>query len=777
LNAFPVFRPRARVFGRDADVERVRERLIHGDRRVLTLVGAGGVGKTTLAYEVARAAESAFPDGVRVVDLTRVTSPDDVAITWVHALGISDRGRDPRDLLGEVLAPRQLLVVVDNCEHVIAGVAALVDALMDVCPDLRVLATSRAPLKVRGESVQPVSPVALPSPGEIDGTRLPMLAAVPSIALFEERATAAAPSFRLTEENAAAVVDICRRVDGLPLAIELAAALSSTLSPAEIAAHLARDGGLRSLQGGASDRHRTLEATLDWSHDLLDPPTQALFRRLAVFIAGWTLEGAENVCTLGEEASTVLPRLTQLVEHSLVLREETAGRSRYRMLAPVAAYAGARLDASGERGAVTLAHALYLVKHTTSPTPVGQTDRGWLDRITAEYDDTRAAFRTAQLTGPAPVAMGFLVNLLGFWRIRGFLREGLVELDRVLATLGTTPSPPRAIFLTVKVDFLTTSGRPDLAIELSHEAEAAGAATGDALIRRTAIALRAIALREVGDLDASRAAFDEAAVMLTADYSDLADAFWSAGVGTLELRRDNLDQAKRHLDRAVESFGKAPSWFLGRVRIDLATVARRQGDRAAAREHLREGLAWLQAHQATAEALVGIEEAAVLALDDRDPTRAATLLAAATALRDATAITPSTAVRHVRDTAVDQARDAMDARRFRAAWARGRGMSLGDVVAFLELADGAMNGATRRRVPHGPDLTPRERDIAALVAEGLTNPQIAERLVISTGTARIHVERILGKLGLTSRVQIATWYLSAGATPNGHAVPSAVGVG
>ena len=775
MNAHAIPSARTRVFGRDVEIEAVRDRLIHGDRRVLTLVGAGGIGKTTLAYEVARAAKSAFPDGVLVVDLTRLTSADDVATAWVDAMGITDHGRDPRVLLEEVLAPRQLLVVVDNCEHVIAGVAGLVDALLDVCPDLRVLATSRAPLKVRGESVQPVAPVGLPSTEAVDGTRLGLLAAVPSVALFEDRARAAAPSFRLTAGNAGAVVDICRRVDGLPLAIELAAALASTLSPAEIDARLARDGGLRNLEGGASDRHRTLEATLDWSHDLLDPPTQALFRRLSIFVAGWTLDGADKVCALGEDVSTVLPRLTQLVEHSLVLREETSGRSRYRMLAPIAAYAAARLDASDERPAITLAHASYLVMHTTSPTPFGETDRGWLERITAEYDGTRAALRTAQAAGPAPVALALLGNLLGFWRIRGSLREGLVELDRTLAMLGTEPSRPRAIFLTAKVDFLQVSGRLEEAIELSHEAEAAGAALGDPAIGRTAIALRAIALREVGAFDASRAAFDDAAVLLAADHNDLADAFWNAGVGALELRRDDLDAARRHLERSVELFRKAPSWYLGRVWIDLATVARRQGDRSAAHEHVRAGLAWLHAHEATAEALVGIEEAAVLAIDDRDPARAATLLGAATALRDATAITPSAAVQVGRDTAIDQARGALDARRFRTAWARGRGMSLGDVVAFQTVPGGALNGGTRSRLPHGPDLTPRERDIAALVAEGLTNRQIAERLVIATGTARIHVERILGKLGLTSRVQIATWHLSAATTLNESAAPSVAG--
>ena len=747
---------RTRLIGREAALDDIRDRVLHGDRRLMTLTGAGGTGKTTLALEVARRLEAEAPDGAWFVDLSVVRDPDadEIALAWSAALGIVDQERPPRAALAHHLAARQALVVLDNCEHLAPALAGLVDTVLDRCPDVRILATSRAALRVRDESVYVVPPFAVPASdltGDAD-----RLAGVEAVQLFVERAAAVDPAFALTSATAPAVASICRRLDGIPLAIELAAAMVSVLAPLEIDERLAAAGGLAPVHDHGPERQRTMDATLDWSHDLLEPATQALFRRLAVFSGPWSLDAAEQIGSLGVEPASVLPRLGQLVDHSLVVRDGDGPRSRYRMLAPIAEYASRKLAASDELGPASIAHGRYFLQRSASPYgSVGECLPEDLDRLEAIHENCLAAIRFAERAGIVPLRLGLIRNLVMLWRVRGHLRLGMRLMEDALDVVAEG-SPERAVILGVLAEFGHVLGEYDTAEARAREAEAIFGALGDPIGVRTMIGQQGMIAAGRGDYSHAIVEFERARPLVDAHPGDLIRAYWHAGVGRFSLAQGDLAEAERHLQLARDHFGRQPSWYVGRVLASLGTIARRRGDLGMAASLFAEALDSLRAYGATVEAIACLEDTARLAMDRGEPERAATLLGAATGLRDATAAAPSVPETAQRNADIDAVRSNLAPRDFDAAWTRGLALTLGEAVAF---------GTTERRAlalrpaPRGSTLTPREREIAELVALGLTNREVAERLVIAPGTVKIHVERILGKLGRTSRVQIATWAL------------------
>jgi len=434
--------PRARdtFVGREREGREVRRLLAMTG--LLTLTGAGGSGKTRLVLEVARTLASAYPDGVWLAELAPLSDHALVPQTLARALGVRETpGRSVTETLTDHLRAKNLLLVVDNCERLVDTVANLVEALLGSCPKLRILATSREPLGVRGEAVWTVPPLSSPDAEGVPS--IEGLMSTEAVRLFVDRGRSRLSGFELTEGNAEAVGRICRRLKGIPLAIELAAPRMAALSVEQIAQRL--DESLRLLTGGGrtvEPRHQTLRATLDWSHDLLSEQERVLFGRLSVFAGGWTLEAAEKVCSdEGIERDEVLDLLSRLVEKSLMVAEQ-GDAMRYRMLEPVRQYGHERLLENGEAERVRERHAGYYLAFAereeaeeADPGVKEARSLAWLKRMETEHANLRAALNwsldeDAEAGGREELGLRLAVALYWFWHARGSMIEGRRWLER-----------------------------------------------------------------------------------------------------------------------------------------------------------------------------------------------------------------------------------------------------------------------------------------------------------------------------------------------------------
>jgi predicted ATPase/DNA-binding SARP family transcriptional activator len=665
--------PRTPLVGRREQVRAVLDALTVA--RLVTLTGPGGAGKTRLALAVAADAGEFAPDGVVWVELAGLGSADLVGEAVAAALRVPELpGRTPAEAAAEHIEGGAVLLALDNCEHLAAACAELVDTLLDRCPALRVLATSREPLAVEGETIWPVPPLSLPpavpaSPDAIAGCAAGQL--------FEQRARAVLPEFRLTPQNAPTVARVCRHVSGLPLAIELAAARVRVLSVEQIGAGLS--DVFRLLVGGARTappRQQTLRATLDWSYDLLTEPERVVFRRLSVFPGAFSLAAAERVAAVPARDADVFDVLTRLVDRSLVTVQRSGGAVRYRLLAPIRAYGRERLAAAGEDEMVGRAHLEYFaeVVEAAEPRLTGPDQARELDRLEAEGNNLRVALAFARDCGEPVAGMRLATGLWRLCVLRGHYREGREWLDWAAAVEPEGPAPLRAKALRgsgtlafLQCDYAGAIDRLEAGLALYRDLDdASGTAS-------TLQVLGSIA-REQGRYERAESLHAESRALFEAVGDRLGVARTYGYLGFAACLQEHWSSAIEQCDRALAEFrelgdGDGTAWSL----LTLGIVAQYQGDYERAGALLSEaqafsrkvgypeGVAWSlhelgllalrrgdpDAQQLLLDSLAGhrilgdqwrtasvLDDIATCVLAGGEPERAAALLGAAAGIRD-----------------------------------------------------------------------------------------------------------------------------------------------
>ncbi|HEX2281789.1 MAG TPA: tetratricopeptide repeat protein [Thermomicrobiales bacterium] len=537
--------------GREALVKEIRTRLEQPAVRLLTLTGPGGAGKTRLALQVATELVGAYADGVWFVPLASVTSVTLVVASIAGVLGVRESSAEPLESsLRAYLKSRRLLLVLDNFEHVVDA-SPLVADLLSHCPDIQVLVTSRAPLHLSGEYELPIPPLELPSPER--PLRLDDALASEAVRLFVDRARAVQNHFELTEDNAEAIVAICRRLDGLPLAIELAASRVRLLPPKAILARL--DSRLALLTGGGRDlpeRQQTLRGAIAWSHDLLDPALQTLFRRLAVFAGGWTLEAAEAVTDFDSDPPLpVFDGLDALHDTSLIRLQEpvdaNAGADpRFVMLQTIQEFADEQLVASGELAQAKEAHASWFLELalTAEPHLPGPSAVSWLDRLESEHDNLRGALDWLRSQGDGDPAVALAAALWRFWWLRGHVAEGRERIESALAVVGSGASPARAAALDGAGVLAETQGDYDRAEALHRESLTISRDRGDKTGIARALGNLGVVAFDRGDDDHAMALLEESLGLAREIGDHLLVATALHDLGLVAHERGELDRAE-----------------------------------------------------------------------------------------------------------------------------------------------------------------------------------------------------------------------------------------
>jgi predicted ATPase/DNA-binding CsgD family transcriptional regulator len=796
--------PPTRLIGRAAEVAAASAQLRDRDVRLLTLVGPGGVGKTRLALAIADDVSANFSDGVSFVDLSALRDPSHVVPAIAQALDVREiRGQRLADRLRDLLRPRATLLILDNFEQVLDA-APEIGSLLGVCPRLKVLATSRAALRLQWEHLFPVQPLSLVGSGDSPAGQSSV---PPAAALFVERARAVLPDFELTPDNRPAIIEICARLDGLPLAIELAAAQIELLAPWALAGRLTRSSGaLASFQilvGGPADlpvRQRTLRSTIEWSYQLLSPSEQVLFRRLSVFAGGCTLDAAIALTTgsesaivvavggvssddsaskdaLAESAPEVVEWLSVLVDHSLLVHEidSSYGLERYRMLETVRELGLELLAASEESELIQQRHAAICgaVADLADEGLIGADQAIWLYWLDHDHENFRVALRWAITREQTALACRLGFGLWRFWGTRGWETEGRRWLKAVLAL----PVPTEVIGLRQRVAW--AAGR--LALDQGDNAEAAVLLTESlALARRLGDQVSiADSLTQLGhvaaagnDYPGARACHDEALAIRRAISDRRGTAISLSSLGVLARAQGDLVQARLLLEEALVLFRDVHDQFsIAATTGHLVDAAFDANDLSRARTLLVESLDALRALGARFGVARCLERWAALASAQGRLAPAIRLAGAASALRTARGEPLSSAESAQLERMLGPARSALPVDVARQEWALGRAMTMDEAIRFaLDLATGAAPPAEGPRAGPVPDpdfpLTLRQWEVAELVARGLTNQEIASALVISPRTAETHVQNILAKLDLTSRSQLAVWAHRHGVAPS-----------
>ncbi|MBV9895934.1 MAG: tetratricopeptide repeat protein [Chloroflexi bacterium] len=779
------------LIGRERELAALRELLTRPSVRMVTVCGPAGTGKTRLA--VAAAAEqprASSADGVWFVDLAPIHEPHLVPTAIGRAIGLRElRGELAQARLQRHIGEHEIALLLDNFEQVLEASAGLAELLV-ACPNLRLLVTSRAPLHLRWEHVFRVGPLELQT----------------AAALYVERARAVDPSFALTPVLDRELAELCRQLDGLPLAIELAAARSDVYTPAEVLRRLRLDR----LAGGARDlppRQQSLAAAFDWSYDLLSTADQAAFRAVSVCVGGFSPETALAVAGTDD--------LGRLVQHSL-LRRDPEQPARFRMLETVRAYAFERLQHAGEAEAVQTRHARVLIELVEGAAPelLGPRQATWLGRLEREHDNLTAALRFCVAARETELALRLARGLWRFWWLHGHLSEGMDLLDAVLAhsaDIAESLAPIRAVVLNGAGVMAHVRGEYARAADLLSQSLTISRQLNSQSGMAAALHNLGALARERGDVAQARAAYEQSLQLerqggtpwgigmslinlgaLAADQGDAAHAtelldeslaiFREIGDGRgIAAAQDNLAGVARdrgdwaaaadlHAQSLARSRELGDRWGTAAGLCDLARAVEHRGDWRRAAGLLTESLALyaeLGLRQGTATCL---EVAGSVLIAAERCSDAARLVGAAEVLHERIGAPGTARDGRERSVIMGQLRSALGGRALYAALEEGRRLvtdSAGDSAAAEAtrlLARVARTDPTAAAANSG--LSPREAQVAALIADGLSNRQIADRLVISERTADRHVSNILGKLGLKSRAQVAAWATRSGS--GGH---------
>jgi predicted ATPase/DNA-binding CsgD family transcriptional regulator len=751
--------PRTPLVGRDRELQRLSTCLLDPITSIVTITGPGGVGKTRLAQQIAADLSDVFVDGALFVPLGDVSRPEWLFRRVAQALNlpVADRTVDEEQVIAS-LAGRAMLIVLDNLEQII-DVAPALARFVDDLPSVKLLVTSRIPLRVRGEIEFPLDTLALPSADTFVDLKRDILDQSPAVALLVQRAQAVNPGFQLTESNAADIVSICARLDGLPLAIELAAARLKVLSPSALLARF--DNRLRVLSSGARDlpeRQQTLWRTIAWSYDLLDSDERTVFRAVSVFSQGFELDAAAAVLGRDADDPELLDWLGALVDESLVRSVDAGGdRRRFVMLETIREFGLEQLRAYGEDDAVRGAHARYFRTYSTPENVFSRSlDVKGADRLEREVANIHQALRWYVEHDDADGAVSIIANMGKFWTTRGYFVEGGRWMERAMSLVDRATPITQVMALQTASWFSCGQRRLDEALERAERALAIARTTRE-------IDMIGLSLNLIGAVHVLRREEAEA------------DRYWEEGLrllppihrtrasilnncAALSRVRENGAEAERLFYASIDALPPAErEQQSGNAYVNLAELKFEAGDLAGAREFFIKGLRQFLEQHNTENLFHAIEGAAELEFKDGYPERAAILLGWVDRTKERLGIEPgafSVDYRPVNSSV----EEALGEARFREFFDRGAQMTEEEAATFS--IDGPVlpeEPAKASAVPLETPLTARELDVLRLVAQGKSNQEIADALFISIRTAQTHVTNMLGKLDLESRAALAAY--------------------
>lgn len=752
--------------GRRREIDEARSCLQR--TRVLTILGPGGVGKTRLAEELAMRTSRAFRDSFRWLDLAVVRDPESVPSAAAAALGVTDQStRHVMDKIVDHLRDKHMLIVVDNCEHVIGTVADFVAAVLGDAPEVRILATSREPLSVPGEAEYVLPPLTTPS--RSTGNRAADLERFEAVGLLVDRARQVVPGFEVTDDNADAVAQLCIALDGVPLALELAATRLRSLSPAQLVERLDRRFAL--LTGGsrvAVPRQQTLRALIDWSYELCSDAERTLWARLSVFTGSFDLEGAETVCADDDLPSEqVIDLLDRLIAKSLVGVDRSSSVLRYSQLVTVREYGHELLDARGERERLYRRHCEHYLDRARrcAESWYGPRQSALLSSMRADHTDFMAALdRSIRDDDELAAGAALAVALRYHWIAGGYLSTGRARLERLLQRLPRSSSERGNVLWVTAWTALIQGDRDGAAVHLA-ECRSIADESGDVRLRAHCdhwSALRALfcgATAQAIDLylraaRVHRAHGDHAAHLTCLFQLAMAQTYDGRLDDALETCAHVVDMADQHGERWNKAYAL---WVSGLAHFHLG----RLGSAVAA---ANEALIIQRDFEDKICTALSIELLAWSAGAEGDPEKSARLLGAARTVWQRLGTTIAAFGPHIEQdslAAERRLRDAVDEAALSGLLGSQVGATIGDLVCSALEPGGTPESRTPRAraaaISQKSPLTKREQEIAALVAGGLSNRAIADRLVISRRTVDGHVERILDKLGVHSRTQVVSW--------------------